>query len=74
MRRLPKIKKDRGYFLRMFQAQFDWTNAQAAEHFGIGQSQWSLLRDMKRNASPALAERIAAETGADFKDLLMGAK
>lgn len=44
--------------------------AEAAAPVGISQEMWSLLERGKAFASPAVAERIAALIGCDFRLLL----
>ena len=73
-KKLPRVHKDRAYHLRTFQARYGWSDQDCAAYFGISPSMWSLIKNRKRNASPGLGLQIAEATGADFKDLIMGAK
>jgi len=57
--KLPRVKKDKGYHLRMFRAAHDLTQAQAAQLFGVSASHWSLMEDGKRTASPEIAAEMA---------------
>ena len=57
---LPRVKKDRAYYLRVFRAKHDLTVAQAAALIGLKGSAWSLIESGKRNASPQVAAKLAA--------------
>lgn len=73
MEKLPKVKKDVGYYLRVWRATYDFSQAEAAQFFGIGPAHWSLLENGRRCLNPEKAFRIAAVTGAPVK-LLLGVK
>ncbi len=60
MKRLPKIIKDGGYYLRLFRATYNFTQAEAAKFFHVGVSQWSLVESGRRNLSPRKAFEVAA--------------
>lgn len=68
--RLPKVTKDRRYYLRVFRATYDLSQAAAAKKFGVSPSHWSLLEDGKRVPSPTVAQRLAKATGAPLEILL----
>lgn len=68
---LPKVtKKDAGYYLRIWRAERDLTQHQAARFFDVTPSHWSLLEDGKRAASPLLAQVLAKATGARIEVFL----
>jgi transcriptional regulator with XRE-family HTH domain len=69
--KLPRIQKDRRYFLRVFRAQYDLTQGEAAKLFGLSPSHWSLLEAGERKPSPHVAKKLAAATGASL-ELLLG--
>ena len=71
---LPKVKKDRGYYLRVWRAERDLSVADAAKHFGIGAAHWSLLENNRRNASPSVGAELAKATGTSIELFIMGAK
>lgn len=58
-----RVKKDAGYYLRVWRAERDLTQAEAAAHFKITPSHWSLLESGARYPSRTLAKRIVRETG-----------
>ncbi len=65
--RLPRVRYDQGYYLRMFRARYNLTQADAARLFEMSPSHWSLLEDGKRTFSPQQAEKMAKVTGADIR-------
>lgn len=69
--KLPAIKKDIGYFLRVFRATYGFSQGKAAKMFKMSASHWSLLEDGRRNASPELAQELAKVTGAPI-ELFLG--
>lgn len=69
--KLPRIKKDRRYYLRVFRAEYDLSQSAAAKMFGVSASHWSLLEDGKRLASPQVAAKLAEATKAPI-ELFLG--
>ena len=61
------MRYDQGYYLRMFRAKYDLTQAAAGAFFKMSPSHWSLLEDGKRCAAPELAEKLAEATNADMR-------
>ena len=69
--KLPKVKKDRGYYMRIFRATYGLNRAEAAALFGLNPSFWSLMEAGKRNASPVTAAQLAKTIGAPL-ELFLG--
>ena len=70
MKKLPPVKKDRAYYLRVFRAEHDLSQTEAAEYFGVGTSMWSLMEDGKRSPSPKIAAKLAKVTGVQIEVFL----
>jgi transcriptional regulator with XRE-family HTH domain len=71
VKKQPKVtKKDLGYYMRVWRAERDLSQSDAARFFGMGPSHWSLMEDGKRKASPDLAIQLEAAGVADFKMLV----
>lgn len=68
--KLPRVKKDGRYFLRVFRAEHDLTQTAAAKLFGISPSHWSLMEEGKRLPSPQVAARLAEVTAAPIEVFL----
>lgn len=71
VKKLPRVKRDCGYYLRVFRATYGFSQAEAAAFFGVGVSHWSLVEAGLRNFSPTKAFQIAAVIGSP-PELLMG--
>ena len=71
--KLPAVKRDRSFHLRIFRATYNLSKYEAAKLLGIGPSHWSLLERGRRNASPSLAAKLAAMTGEPL-ELFLGIK
>ena len=70
-KRLPRVIKDRSYYMRVLRAEHGWDQAQAAKFFGLNQSHWSLMEKGRRNASPDVAVKLAQATSAPI-ELFLG--
>jgi transcriptional regulator with XRE-family HTH domain len=71
VKKLPRAKrKNAGYYLRIWRAERDLTQSEAAKYFDIKPSHWSLLEDGRRFASPAVAKQLAEATGAPLETFL----
>ena len=62
--------QDVGTSLRVFRAKRHWTQAAAAEHFGISHSYWCLIEARKRIPRPTIAKRLSDEIGIPLDVLL----
>lgn len=71
--KLLKVKKDCGYYLRVYRAIHGLNQEQAAKRFGISNSMWCSVEAARRNFSPLVAERVAIEVGVPLELLVMGA-
>lgn len=69
--KLPSVKKDAGYYLRVWRAERNLAMFEAAEYFGIGPSHLSLIESGHRNASPKHAVKMAKATKAPV-ELFLG--
>jgi len=69
--KLPRVNKDRGYYMRIFRATYGFSHQQAAEWLGVTPSFWSLLEHGHRHASPKVAVKLAAVTKAPI-ELFLG--
>ena len=65
--KLPRIKKDAGYFLRVLRAEHNLSQEQAAKRLGVSPSHWSLLEAGKRLPDSTKAEKLAIATGAPLR-------
>lgn len=64
------ITKDVGYYLRVYRAKRNLTQAAASRRFRVSPSHWTLLERGHRRPSPLLANLLAKETGAPLRLLL----
>ena len=68
--RLPPVKKDQGYWLRLFRATNNISQQGAALRFGISPSHWSRLEDGNRIPGAKLATKLARATGVPVETFL----
>ena len=68
--KFPKVKKNKGYPLRVWRAERDLTIKAAAKFFRVSAGHWSLMENGLRHASPRLAARLAEATGAPLEVFL----
>ncbi len=73
--KLRPVKKDAGYFLRVWRAEHDLTQGDAAEYFGVNPTFISLIEAGRRFPAPPLAKAFSDATGAPIEAFLnMGDK
>ena len=65
------MRYDQGYYLRIFRARYDLSQAEAAQMFKMSASHWSLIEDGKRTCTAKRAEQFAEVTNAPI-ELFLG--
>ena len=63
MKKLPTVKRNAGYYLRVFRAIYRLSQLEAAAFFGISGAHWCLVENGHRHLSPQKAHDIAAVIG-----------
>lgn len=67
---LPNVKKDAGYYMRVFRAEHGLTQEAAGEHVGVSGGHWSYIENGEKKPSAALGKRLADLTGGPLGVLL----
>lgn len=68
--KLKHVPKDRAYYLKQWRLNYGLSTSEAADHFGISPSHWSMLESQRRSPSPELAARLAQEVGQPLSVIL----